>query len=431
MSTMPAAREATPGAESHTGATPSTSTTSGSRIQMKSALTGLDYDGGAEALAPRGGAAEARDAVQGYGGALRDQSGGAAPARGSIQMARSGRAIQRRVVQREETPTPENTGATPNTETTPENTVATPTFDGPRSYQAYDAHIRSVYGGQLAELAQMAVEFKAKGGEKLRVEQQLEGTLDEVSKLKREYAAKKAELDADKEAKRAMQGQIASAQASADHAGSTMPGLLAKAQDLVTEIRRLGPAAGEAKAQLESVMLAAMSLSGQIDPEGSGKGRALYVSIDETENVRLVVEARERGVPQPEQAELAVNYRNWLRTFFRSAVMEDQTHAEILYLRDEGKAGQKEGLSIAQVIEKVIGNMKKPDRDTGVILLRGDVTFETASPEELTLIYDAVIGSAATTNAGATAGAGATPTPETTTPNGNAETPSNDNNNGA
>lgn len=99
---------------------------------------------------------------------------------------------------------------------------------------------------------------------------------------------------------------------------------------------------------------------------------------------------------------MAVNHRNWLRTFFRQTLMADQTNAEILFLRDQGISGSRGGLSLEQVMAKVIGNLQKPDPATKQAVLPKDFKLQTATKEQLDAIYAGVIGSAATTNAGVT-----------------------------
>ena len=71
------------------------------------------------------------------------------------------------------------------------------------------------------------------------------------------------------------------------------------------------------------------------------------------------------------------------------------------YLRDLGISGQREGLTLAQVMDKIIAKLKKEkDKETGQAVLRGDFTLQTATPQELDAIYAGVMGSARTTNAG-------------------------------
>lgn len=301
------------------------------------------------------------------------------------------RAIQRFAVQRVDTPPSETPGGTP--ATTP------PAFTGPRTFAAYVSHVQSTFSAELAELSTMAQDLKAKGGDAKRMDQQLVGDAERLATLKREYALAKDSLDA--ETRRKREGAITAAQGAVDNAGLSMPQMLEKAKSLVGQIQSGGGDSVKLKRDLELVMQGAMALASQIDPEGTGKGRALYNTIDKSENPKLISQAVAAQLPAAEQAGLAVDYRNWLRQFFRDTVMVDQTNAEIFYLRDLGIVGQRAGLSLDQVMTKVIRNMQKVDESTGQALLRNDFTLGTATPAELDAIYSGVIGSAAKTNAGA------------------------------
>ncbi|MFT7581953.1 MAG: hypothetical protein ACI9MR_003634 [Myxococcota bacterium] len=312
-------------------------------------------------------------------GLLNEMSGGA----------KSGGAVQQRVVQREETGSSE-TDTTTTTDTTP-------VFSGPESYGAYSAHINNVFAPELAEMAGMTAEFVGKGGDVQRAEQTLQPNFLELDRLKEQYATTVDDLDAQK--KRKLEYQLATEQGVADNAGSTMPMLLDMAKHLASEIEKKGKAAVAEKQQLEGVMQSAMRLGSQIDPEGLGVGRSLYNRIDKAENPKLVREAGEAGKDRAQQAQLAVNCRNWLRTFMRDEVMEDRNQVEVLYLRDLGKTGSREGMSLELVMKKVIRNLQaKPE--TGEAVLAGDFRLDTATPEELDAIYTGVIGSAKQTNAG-------------------------------
>lgn len=306
---------------------------------------------------------------------------------------RPGRAVQRmtRAVQRE------GDGQTPSD--TPATTPPAPTFTGPRTYAQYTAHLRATYAGQLAAMATAAQTLKSKGGDAARLEQQLVPDLEKLAQKKQEYLDTKDQLDAEKRKK--LEAQVGALQGAADNAGATMPQLLERAKALVAQIQSGGQADITLKNQLEGVMQASMALAVQIDPEGTGQGRELYNTIDKTENPKLLSDAAAGNVPTAEQAQLAVDYRNWLRQFFRDEVMVDQNSAEILYLRDLGISGQREGLTLAQVMDKIIAKLKKEkDKETGQAVLRGDFTLQTATPQELDAIYAGVMGSARTTNAG-------------------------------
>jgi hypothetical protein len=275
----------------------------------------------------------------------------------------------------------------------------------PRTYEAYEHHIQTKYAGQLGELATMAEDFKTKGGEAKRQSQQLELSMADIEHSKAEYDAKKHELDEKKQ--KAMQAKIAAQTAALPNAGANMGQLLERAKELTKQIKEKGNGAKDEKAALEGVMQAAMMLATQIDPEGSGKGRQLYATLDTTENPSLVASARAAGLPEGEVAQMAVNHRNWLRQFFRNKVMTDQTNAEILFLRDQGIVGSREGLTLEQVMQKVIANLQKPNPETKQAALKPDFKLETATEAELNQIYAGVIGSAATTNAGVNSSMGA------------------------
>jgi hypothetical protein len=277
----------------------------------------------------------------------------------------------------------------------------------PTTQEAYEAHVQAKFAGPIGELAAMGEDFKAKGGDAKRQSQTLDLSLGDVTKLKEEYEKKKGELDEGK--RKAEEAKIAGQTAALPNAGSNMQQMLDKAKELVKQIQEKGNGAKAEKSALEGVMNAAMMLATQIDPEGSGKGRSLYESIDKGENPSLVAEARAAGMPEAEVAQMAVNHRNWLRAFFRNKIMVDQTNAEILFLRDQGIVGSRDGLTMDQVMKKVIGNLMKPNEKTKEAALRADFTMETATEEELNKIYAGVIGSAATTNAGVSGNMGAKP----------------------
>lgn len=270
----------------------------------------------------------------------------------------------------------------------------------PTTFDTYVAHVQQKFAGPIGELKAMGDQFKASGGEAKRLTQSLELSLESVQQLRAEFETKKGELD---EKKRQKQEATVRAQELAQpNAGANMAQLLAKAKELVAQIdSKTGPTKTQ-KDLLEGTMNAAMVLATQIDPEGSGKGRLLYESIDTKENPALVEQGRRGGMPEAAVAAMAVNHRNWLRTFFRQTLMADQTNAEILFLRDQGIAGSRSGLTIEQVMAKVISNMQKPDPVTKQAVLPKDFTLTTATPQQLDQIYAGVIGSAATTNAGVT-----------------------------
>lgn len=274
----------------------------------------------------------------------------------------------------------------------------------PVTYDAYATHVRAKFAGDIGELARMAQESVASGANLKRATQRFELTLEQVSNLKAEFEAIKAELSEKK--RRAMQAQIAAQESALPNAGMTMPQLLDKAKELCQRIELAGEAARSEKTQLEGVMNASIMLGMQIDPVAGEKGRDLYFRIDTQENPALVAQARAAGMPEAEVAAMAVNHRNWLRQFVRTEVMQDQNHAEILFLRDLGLVGARTGLTLEQVMAKVIAKLQKPDPETKQAALRADFKLETATPAELDLIYAGVIGSAGTTNAGVNANSG-------------------------
>lgn len=266
----------------------------------------------------------------------------------------------------------------------------------PKTQDAYNAHLRVKFAGQFAELKAIAEAFAAKGGEIKTKEAELSINAEERKQLEEQFAGKKGELsEDDKKLKERMQ----MLQAIAPHEGKHMEDLLKEAKELLkTHGDKRIKDEGDRKL-LESLMLAAIKLNGDIEPEGAGKGRILYTeTIDKEENGRLVALAETQRVPPAECAALAVNYRNWARAFFRSEVMTNQDAAEVLYLRDLGIAGSREGLTPQQVMEKVFGNIKK---EKGI---DPNLKFDEASEEQKLEVYKGMIESAKKTNAGATAG---------------------------
>ncbi len=266
----------------------------------------------------------------------------------------------------------------------------------PKTQDAYNAHLRVKFAAQFAELKTIAEAFAAKGGEIKTKEAELAINAEERTQLETQFAGKKGELTEDE---KKLKERMQMLQAIAPHEGKHMEDLLKEAKDLLKlhgdkRIKDEGD-----RKLLESLMLAAIKLNGDIEPEGAGKGRILYTeTIDKEENGRLVALAETQRVPPAESAALAVNYRNWARAFFRSEVMTNQDAAQVLYLRDLGIAGSREGLTPQQVMEKVFGNIKK---DKGI---DPNVKFEEASEEQKLEVYKGMIESAKKTNAGATAG---------------------------
>jgi hypothetical protein len=275
----------------------------------------------------------------------------------------------------------------------------------PLAYEAYATHVRTKFAGDIGELTRMAADTVASGANLKRASQRFELTLEQVSKLKADFNATKAQLDEKK--RRSMQAQIAAQESALPNAGLTMPQLLEKAKELIQRIEVAGEAARSEKTQLEGVMNASIMLGMQIDPVAGEKGRDLYFRIDTQENPALVAQARAAGMPEADVAAMAVNHRNWLRQFVRTEVMQDQNHAEILFLRDLGLVGARTGLTIEQVMAKVIAKLQKPDPETKQAALSADFKLEMATPAELDQIYAGVIGSAGTTNAGVNANSGA------------------------
>lgn len=266
----------------------------------------------------------------------------------------------------------------------------------PKTQDAYNAHLRVKFAAQFAELKTIAEAFKAKGGEIKTKEAELSINAEERKQLEDQFAGKKGELTEDE---KKLKERMQMLQAIAPHEGKRMEDLLKQAKDLLkTHGDKRIKDEGDRKL-LESLMLAAIKLNGDIEPEGAGKGRILYTeTIDKQENGRLVALAETQRVPPAECAALAVNYRNWARAFFRSEVMTNQDAAEVLYLRDLGIAGSREGLTPQQVMEKVFGNIKK---DKGI---DPNLKFDEASEEQKLEVYKGMIESAKKTNAGATAG---------------------------
>ncbi len=273
----------------------------------------------------------------------------------------------------------------------------------PKTYVEYVAWAKKTYAAQLKELDGIGAKFLKNGGEAKRMEQQLNSDLVALEAMKAEYLEIRGDLDQAKKAAE-LKANIAMGEAAEAHKGKTMPELFAEAQKLVKKIQADGGAAKELKGKLNQVMFASMELSKQTDPEGSKKGRLLYNEIDKKGNDGLLVAAAGAGVSKGEQSKLAVNYRNWIREYFRTEVMGDENAAGVLFLRDKGITGQKNGWTYEQVVENVVRKLKKPKDPTKEAVLREDFTLDTATPEEMDKIYGAVVGSAQTTNASVNAG---------------------------
>ncbi len=278
----------------------------------------------------------------------------------------------------------------------------TPPPKPPLTQDAYSAAVRKNYGTQIADLVRMA---KENGSALKREIAKFELTLEQVTKLKTDFEAQKGELDEKK--KKAMQAQIAAQEAALPNAGMTMVQLLEKAKGLCKQIETAEGEAKSEKAQLDGCMQASIIFGMQIDPESGEKGRVLYVTIDTKLNPEHVEQGRAAGMAEAEVAAMAVNHRNWLRHFVRTEIMQDANHAEILFLRDLGLVGARTGMTLEQVMAKVIRELKKPDAKTKEAALRDDFTLPTATPAELDKIYAGVIGSAGKTNPGVNASSGA------------------------
>ena len=156
----------------------------------------------------------------------------------------------------------------------------------------------------------------------------------------------------------------------------------------------------------------AVGVTARKDPAGAGQFTEQIKQLDV-----LAVQAKLNGGDVRRKHEgdkvaaaveqMAVDQRNWLRKLWRSEVMKDQTNAKILYLRDLGLQGSRDGMTLQQVIAKVIKGLQKVDAKTQQAALANDFKFENATPEQLTQIYQGVIGSAGQTNAGVNASTGA------------------------
>ena len=273
----------------------------------------------------------------------------------------------------------------------------------PKTYAEYVAWAKKTYAADLKKLGGIGATFLKNGGEAKRLNQQLDSDLGALEAMKARYLEIRGDLDKGKEAAE-LKAKVAMGEAAEAHKGKTMPELLAEAKKIVKKIQEGGGAAKDLKGKLNKVMFASMELSKQIDPEGSEKGRLLYNEIDKKGNDGLLVTAGSAGASKAEQSKLAVNYRNWIREYFRTEVMGDEKAAGVLFLRDKGITGQKNGWTYEQVVENIVRKLKKPKDPTKEAVLRADFTLDTATPEELDKIYGAVVGSAQTTNASVNAG---------------------------
>ena len=285
------------------------------------------------------------------------------------------------------------------------NTEHLPGGDYPKNYAEYVKWLETnkQFGGELKEIEAKAKKFGAEGGDVKRATQTLEIDYEKLEKDKAEYLSLRDKLDAESEKrKKKLAATTRATEAASANEGDTMPQLLEKAKTLAKQIRETGGKDKELKAKMEGVMQACMLLSAQIDPEGTDKGRKLYEKIDKGGHSSLITAASGAGVSKADQSKLAVNYRNWLRTYFRNEVMTDSNASNVLFLRDFVKTGQYSGLTWEQVVAKVIRDLKNPSKTSKDQMLRDDFTLETATPEELDKIYGGVIGSSQTTNAGTT-----------------------------
>jgi hypothetical protein len=268
----------------------------------------------------------------------------------------------------------------------------------PLTYDEYGKHIKTKFAAQIKKLDEISAESKANGGDVRRKNEGYKVTLQDISKLEVELEAAKATLD--KKKIEQAQNKLDAAQSNKD---KTMADLLAKAQQLVKDIKAKGASAVAEKTALEGVMQISLKLAMQLDPEATMSGRSLYVTLDTTENPALIQMGRDAGMTDAEIAQMAVDHRNFLRKLWRSEVMKDQTNAEILYLRDLGLQGSRDGMTLDQVLAKIIKTMPL-DEATKKAALSGNFTLMT--PEELAAMYKGVVGSAGQTNAGVNATAG-------------------------
>jgi hypothetical protein len=271
----------------------------------------------------------------------------------------------------------------------------------PHDYGGYSAHLKDKYSADFEAMRAHREQFEAEGGAEKRKNQKLALTPEEVTAKKEELKKKEGTLsEEDLASERA---KINAMEQALPSANKTMPELKSEAEKLNAQIKAAGgnpkdPAVIEARNKLEGVMQASILLGTQIDPKGTKLGRELYNKLDKIENPALTDQARAQGESEEDVAHGAVDQRNWLRKFVRSEMM-DPTAAEILYLRDEGKTGSREGMSYDQVQAKEVGKLKKEGE------LPKDFDMAKASPEDQGKVYAAVIGSARTTNTGVNASA--------------------------
>jgi hypothetical protein len=299
--------------------------------------------------------------------------------------------------------------------------VAAPAGPAPPLTQAaYNEHIRLRFVAEIAELDRLAAEFKARDRDGAREHQKLVLTLEEIEALENNLAAIKAKFEQAKAAgtlkpdeikmqEKAIQGQekgIAAQQAILDFQldGKTMPELRKEAEKLIVSVQAKGADATKAKENLEAVMNASILLGTQIDKKSAEAGRTLYdKEIDKKENPALLEQGRAAGMSEAELAEMAVNYRNWGKEWMRREIMRDENHREILFLRDLGTYGNKNGLTPKQVMDKEIKKLPL-SKETKEAALSGD--YSVLTTEQMNQIHAAMIGSAATPNAGVSANSG-------------------------
>jgi hypothetical protein len=295
------------------------------------------------------------------------------------------------------------------------NTDDLPGGDYPKTNAEYIKWLKAepTFAKQLKQLQDHARDFAANDKKLARTTQKLEILFDGSEGLDTlRDKAKKLEDDLGPgaaKAKKKLDAEIKAIEDAAPSVGMTMPELLDEAKELAKQIQKGGEDAKHLKVYMEGVMQAVMLLSKQIDKIGTGEGRTLYESIDKGKlgHTAILSAAAGAGVGKADQSKLAVNYRNWLRVYFRNDVMTDSNAAEVLFLRDFAKTGQYSGLTWEQVRDKVIKSLKKPDKKAKEDILADNFDFDTATPAELDKIYGGIIGSSKKTNAGASANAGA------------------------
>lgn len=293
----------------------------------------------------------------------------------------------------------------------------------PLDQASYNAHIRQRFSEEIAELDTLSADFKKADKDGAREHQTLKLSLEEVELLvqqlnamKKRLAAKKAELAPKELAKEEKKIQGMEKGIEAQHAvldqkldGKTMPELRVEAEKLRADVLSKGEKAKSAKDRLESIMNASILLGSQIDKTSAEKGRELYdIKIDKGENPALLAKARTAGIDEGTVAELAVHYRNWGKEWLRREIMRDDNHREILFLRDTGVYGSPNGLTVKQVMDKEIKKLPLSKEVMAAALGTADLkeVADVLSKEELSALHAAMIGSAATANAGVTANSG-------------------------